>query len=308
MNAPVSLARVDLIGVDALRALEPGAGEIAAIFRRSLYIRSGEAWACVGTPEIGAGPLNIVTDLRCDWSAMVSLGQSVSVDDRRLRIGVLALDLAGASVWSPPPFPDWDPARAEEGLAHLDGLLGAHSAPVEGLGCFAAAVPEPVSLEARAAAPLVARLSRWAAEGGGGDPEAVPLLGLGPGLTPSGDDFLAGFMAGLHAIHAFELRDSLWRTLVPPLAHATGPISRAHLECAAKGRLAERQHLILNAILAADADAIGVALAVLAGDEHTSSWDGLAGIASALRAILAGVDRPDERGSCNRALQLHTTR
>src|SRR5690606_8754614 len=112
MNAPVSLARVDLIGVDALRALEPGAGEIAAVFRRSLYIRSGEAWACIGTPGIGAGPLNIVTDLRCDWSAMVALGQPVRIDDRRLRIGVLALDLAGAAVWSPPPFPDWNPACA----------------------------------------------------------------------------------------------------------------------------------------------------------------------------------------------------
>ena len=225
-----------------------------------------------------------------------------------MRIGALARALAGAEVGSPSPFPDWNPARAAAGLVHLDILLGIHPLPAEGLGCFAAAVPEPVSLEARAAAPIVARLSQWVVEGGRGDPEAVPLLGPGPGLTPSGDDFLAGFLAGLYAIRAFELRDSLWRTLVPPLARATGPISRAHLECAAKGRLAERQHLILNAILAADADAIGAGLSVLAREEHTSSWDGLAGIASAVRAVLAGADRPGERGSCNRALQLHTTR
>ena len=29
---------------------------------------------------------------------------------------------------------------------------------------------------------------------------ARPLLGLGPGLTPSGDDFLVGFLAGLHSL------------------------------------------------------------------------------------------------------------
>jgi hypothetical protein len=134
------------------------------------------------------------------------------------------------------------------------------------------------------------------------------LLGLGPGLTPSGDDFLAGVLALLHAIGLSDQRGRLWRVLVPALPLATGAISRVHLECAAEGRLAARQHLILNALLDGDPYALETALGLLAADSHTSSWDGLAGMVVALRAVLARNRPLAERDSCKRVVQLHTTR
>lgn len=70
-----------------------------------------------------------------------------------------------------------------------------------------------------------------------------PLIGLGPGLTPSGDDFLTGYMAGLWCTSAgklprmwflnalaFELSEAAWKT---------NPISRASLQSAAKGHVSE---------------------------------------------------------------------
>src|SRR5260370_23757020 len=42
------------------------AAEVAAVFDRSLYLRSGEKFVCIGGPTIGNGPLTLVAacDLR----------------------------------------------------------------------------------------------------------------------------------------------------------------------------------------------------------------------------------------------------
>lgn len=307
MGASAFFASAEVIGVDALRALQPGEGKVAAVFRRSFYIRGGGAWACIGGPDIGVGPLNIIVGLRCDWTTLVANGQPVRAEGDRVLIGAVPLGLARAAIWSPPPAPGWDPMRASAGLTNFDDLIRLHSPPAEGLGVFAIAGAAPASLEARAAAAPAAALAQWIAAPDGSGPEVLPLLGLGPGLTPSGDDYLAGILAILHAVGLTEQRNRLWQVLSPALPLATGEISRAHLECAAEGRLAARQHLILNALLDGDRDALESALRALAADSHTSSWDGLAGMVTALRAVLAGDARAAERGSCNKVVQLHTT-
>jgi hypothetical protein len=110
------------------------------------------------------------------------------------------------------------------------------------------------------------------------------LIGLGPGLTPSGDDYLGGLLIALSLIGRTRLRDRLWQALEPLLVRRTGDISRAHLAAAAGGLGNSALHAVLCAILAGRTDVISVAVASIAGVGHTSGWDALAGSIAGLRA------------------------
>jgi hypothetical protein len=69
------------------------------------------------------------------------------------------------------------------------------------------------------------------------------LIGCGPGLTPSGDDVIVGFLAGLWSAASDDparhaLRSALCAA-VAAAAHGTGDISRVYLAQATRGRFAE---------------------------------------------------------------------
>jgi hypothetical protein len=113
------------------------------------------------------------------------------------------------------------------------------------------------------------------------------LVGLGPGLTPSGDDVLVGALALLDALAerdatARVMRANLARTVddVPP--GLTSPLSRCFLRVAAAGHVGERLHAAISSCLAGDADA---AIAAVRDIGHSSGWDMMAGIVTALDAV-----------------------
>jgi hypothetical protein len=205
-----------------------------------------------------------------------------------LRVGGAAVALVGAALWRPPPAPGWDRAQAARGLAALAAALPAEL-PAEGLARFLRPGPawSPV---ATAALPAVRHLAQDGACAG--EPERVaPLLGLGPGLTPSGDDFLGGAMIALALAGRNEQRDALWDAIAPRLADATNAVSAAHLRAAAEGLGSAALHALLAAILAGGGAAMAHDLAAVAAIGHTSGWDALAGAATVLRAA-AGCGPP----------------
>ena len=71
------------------------------------------------------------------------------------------------------------------------------------------------------------------------------LIGLGPGLTPSGDDFVGGAMIALRAFGRHALADRIAGWALPLARERTSRISRAHLECAAQGEGHEALHDLL---------------------------------------------------------------
>lgn len=283
-------AAVEMIGLDARRVLSPGRGEIAAVFRRSFYVRIGGRFVCGGAAEIGRGPLNLLLRAEddLDWRCLLTPGRVADVQRDLLRIeGHPPIDLAGAAIWQPPPVPDWSAASIKAGLAELDHLLELFPPPMEGLGQLArVGVPGDTAVTRAAEAP-VRSLSAWLSAGcpACGEPAVEDLIGLGPGLTPSGDDFLAGVLAILHAINRIYCRYELWRRIEPFLVGGTGAISAAHLQCASEGRLAAAQHDLLGALIAGKTADLRDAILDLSENAHTSSWDGLAGMTTALRAI-----------------------
>lgn len=111
---------------------------------------------------------------------------------------------------------------------------------------------------------------------GTGKPDDT-LIGLGPGLTPAGDDFAGGAMIALRAFGHAALADRIAAWALPLAERNTGRISRAHLACAAAGEGHEALHALLGSFEEKHLDA-------LARVGHTSGLDAAAGALLALRA------------------------
>jgi hypothetical protein len=76
------------------------------------------------------------------------------------------------------------------------------------------------------------------------------LLGAGPGLTPSGDDLLAGVLLSLHRLQRVNVAHMLWQVIDPQLTQRTNVISAAHLRMAAHGQCAEPINSLLAYVFA----------------------------------------------------------
>jgi Protein of unknown function (DUF2877) len=110
-----------------------------------------------------------------------------------------------------------------------------------------------------------------------------PLIGLGPGLTPAGDDFLVGYLAGLWSTAGSDTARLRFLASVgawlSQAASQTNVISRAHIQSAVRGhasepiaRLAER----LDQADTIDGVRAGTQAALQVG--HSSGTDGVAGL------------------------------
>ncbi len=130
----------------------------------------------------------------------------------------------------------------------------------------------------------------------------LKLIGLGPGLTPAGDDFAGGAMIALRACgtaagHA-ALADRIAAWALPLAQERTNRISRAHLACAAQGEGHEALHDLLT-FRDPEKD-----LARLARVGHTSGLDAAAGALLALNGVPTGIRTPVTavKGRCPRPL------
>ncbi len=106
------------------------------------------------------------------------------------------------------------------------------------------------------------------------------LVGRGAGLTPSGDDALAGALLVAHALGAgADLADAVRARLA-----ATTAVSAALLDAAADGYAARPVVTLVDAAVAGDPDAVRRALPAVLAIGHTSGADTVTGIRAALEA------------------------
>jgi hypothetical protein len=257
----MSLARevsAQVIGRAARDAAAPGDGEVCALFRRSFYVRfPGARYVCIGEASLGRGPLNaLVADF-----ALPAMGE-------RLR-----LSSARAELWTPAVFATRTPPAIRELQEAARNCV-----PEEGLACL---VLGRANALARHARPALEALDRWLV----GEPladDAELLIGLGPGLTPSGDDYLGGMLVALRLWSLPAQAAALWDWLGPKLAARTSEISAAHLAAASQGEAHEALHESLRRLVVHSrpwSDVLGTLSAV----GHCSGWDGLAGALAVLR-------------------------
>lgn len=284
---------VTTIGAAAARLLEGGgSGRVVAVFARSLYLEIGGGLVCVGPSDFGPGPMHLLVDVQAGDEATdgIAIGDVVDVRDRRPCIAGTRFDLDGLVPWRAPPPGPVSRAALARGLDRLAETVERRG-PV-GLGVLVAALCRGVAptvdrldpMLAPAVVPIAA-LVAWARAGGTtAVPDVSRLVGLGPGLTPSGDDFLAGFLLALRRLGHDAAADALAGVVVPLAAIATNAIAAAHLGHAAEGEAAARVVDVFDRIAAGDAAAPLLDRVETIG--HTSGWDTLAGAVAAAAAVV----------------------
>jgi hypothetical protein len=281
-------------GVLARRFCNPGCNaEVEAVFEQSFYLRSGDAFVCVGGPTIGNGPLTLLADfggLRPSASLGVRPDQPVFFFEQRFSMGDVTFTFDRCTPWHQPPWP-----RALS-LVELNDVCDVivrrmrSEAPRESLG--RASLDDPGGANtplAHTARPRIDRFASWLLDALRSDVPAstpmhpiVDLVGLGPGLTPSGDDFLIGALALLDALSERDAHAELARAIAAIPRGRTSALSECLLKTAAAGHLGAD---LCDAVSAVVSGAPDQALAAIRRIGHSSGWDMLAGILTTLRVV-----------------------
>lgn len=127
------------------------------------------------------------------------------------------------------------------------------------------------------------------------DPERIrekarAIIGFGPGLTPSGDDFLAGVFASLIAFGPqLKLKRRLILSLIGGIADEavgrTTRVSEEMLKHLASGRMTRRMTTVQEALLCSDGPDVGTVLTELGKMGETSGTDHSLGVLTAYRVL-----------------------
>ncbi len=278
---------VDAAAGDALFG-RPFRGRVHSVFAKAInFTGQDDSLYCLAAEELDDAPATVRVR-RPAGTALdgigIKPGDEVATAACGLVCGPVPVKAAAVRPWTAalPPFPAGAAGRIRL-AANLDALRAAIVAAGRdgGLKGFvtgtAGTVPER-ELAARAAA-LAALL-------GAGEQDFAAagrrLVGLGPGLTPAGDDFLAGLMiifnlpAGPFGRRCRETAAAL------AAGAATTTVSRAMLAHAARGRTRAGVVALLAALTAGSpADVAAAALPVLAGGA-SSGTDLAAGLLTGL--------------------------
>ncbi len=235
-------------GAGVLEAARPGfVGQVQGTFDDGFYVSgpSEEIFAVMG-PRHWPGPLHLVAG---EMVELPAVHERVHVTDGTLVAGPVCVPLDGCRHWAP-SLPER--LKAEPEAWH--GLAA-------GVDVELASVWEAVRRDLRR-----------------GDLAAVfgRLAGRGAGLTPSGDDVLAGIL--LVCAMDPACRGALGRSA---RSARTTTLSRAYLRWAAAGQSIQPAHALLDAAADGDLDALGRAARSLAAVGATSGRALVAGVALA---------------------------
>jgi hypothetical protein len=252
-------------------------------------------------------------------STFVVRDESLALDEGTV------LNWRRASLWRPPPLCDDTVLNLSELAQYVLGIrsfIDALPAP-RGLGVMlgpildfsqgrspvlAAEVASPILRLARPALSRIVGASR-ALDLPGMLTAAESLIGLGEGLTPSGDDLVGGMLFGAAVLReAYGLPerippDDLQRFLMTA-RQRTHRISFSLLCDYASGKGPEALHQYTHALLAGESAAVvGCLAAEVVRIGHSTGWDCLTGLWAALGMVTAAAPasmthRPHWAGGC----------
>jgi hypothetical protein len=252
--------RVVAIGARARRSLESSGGiaQPLAAFADSPWYEAGREIVWIGSRLPALHPRAVLT-------------AEPPVRGRELRFESIP-----RMAWSPPRT-KFDPSRIAAGARRLRKAAEQIGTP----GGFGALLLRKVpAFPLDRAVPLVRALDRafFREDGEAVLAAARPLLGLGAGLTPSGDDLVGGALFGLRLVKG---ADPPWqgvgRKLSREIRHRSHAVSAALFADLVAGRSFAPLHDLVTALAAGD-DAQALAAArTLAGIGHSSGWDMLTG-------------------------------
>ena len=253
-------------------------------FRRAVDLWIDDAVVALVLPDIGDGPFNVVVPYLPAHALPRRF--TLDADQGGCQIGPWRLQFEPRPrLWEArPPWEQLAPtATALHTLQQVVAEAASRSEDNPSFGLTQGELHERASALDEALRLQDAAAIRRAAAG---------LAGLGPGLTPSGDDYLAGVMLGLWSIahghaeeldteHALvssfafcrELCDGITQTAAP----RTNRISRAFLKAARDGLADVHWHALLRALANRDTLAVEQAATTVLSFGATSGFDMLLG-------------------------------
>lgn len=269
-------------------------GSVHSVFARACNLQDtqGGLWALLA-PDLPRSSWSIrVQSLHRPFETFLERGMTFVCDGRSLRVpsAELTVRLDEAERWDgdyilpgrgPCPEGSWQRALALAGAAGWPGLCALlHPADEAG------SVLDRALLEtfARARENLLEAAGRY--DIAAAVAACRGLLGLGQGLTPAGDDFVGGFLAGLRVQAAGERQKlfaaGLGRELERQVAGGTGTVAAGFLAHACRGSFAETLSMLAVALRSGLAGReIDSRVRDLLAFGGTSGADTLAGLLSA---------------------------
>jgi hypothetical protein len=290
-------ARALFAAPGALRALRTGrrGGTVELVLSGGAYLRLEEDWLLVAEAGAVFGPLSIAV-AGLERSALQP-GQRVSVREERLKIGNQGVSLArvrerrpaygGPTRSNPPGAPAGrsvaggpngrslaggpagrTPGDGPAGRSPGDGPAGRSSGGLESCSPAGGPTPAPFGAPPVGLAPGLRALARGRVE-----PAVQLLAGRGDGLTPAGDDALAGYAAWRHSTGRPVAISGL-------AAGRSSPLGLAYLRCAERGELPGAGVALLAALRSGDPAHASAAARTLRGWGASSGAAMLWGIAA----------------------------
>ena len=298
---------ISLIGITAARSLASSRiWRLLSVYDRSFYcIDNADNIICCALNGIGKGPFTLL----CKGNVRLP-GRLKSIKYFTMKGDLLVakgadfiIDMKNATTWEESLFDLKEDHREwmENDLIWL-AHRASRSAPLESFGWL---IPTFLSGEGceilvqhkKRSSLLHGRVSKVAKRveqnfaKNGSICGLEQLIGLGYGLTPSGDDFLAGVVMGFHKMQKHREAILLARHLYNKAQGKTTTISLAFYQALADGRVAEPYLRFLEMIGREEKTKRGNLFDRVTDFGGTSGWDTLAGIVFGIGLVQQSLEK-----------------
>ena len=268
-------------------------GQIIAVFDSSIYLQTSNQIICLGNRTLRNSPITIITSLPENFSFKkfrLQIEEKVFFFNRDIKIKDTTFAFGEKTkIWHPAELKNpFLPYNIRQGIRHFHKLLQNKDVEPKGFSeilFFKNLNPKKLNYNKRVLAEI-SECKRWICQSFAKENNACMsrpywaenLLGLGFGLTPSGDDFIGGVMIGLHICKKIFMAQCIWDQVSENISESTSPIAGAHLFAASTGLGPAEIHNLADAILSANS--LGMIDLVKSLDMigQTSGWDIFAGV------------------------------
>lgn len=280
-SAPASTLRVALAveSIGYLVARTVFTGRVHSVFAHASNLECHDRLLTIAAAAIGDGPatLRLARGGPADLRELLDVGERIDCRDGVARTRRAELRLLQARVWRPAELGPWlGRARVE---AHL---RSARARLAQRRGTSASVIDGSAAAVGQACRALDREQAARHVDG---------LVGWGEGLTPAGDDFLVGLVAGLDAlVGSAEARRTFRSALAAAVLARTSrttPIAAHYLRLACAGHYTAPLLGLRAALLCEDnPDVVDAALLSALAVGATSGADTVSGLLAGLTAWL----------------------
>ena len=297
--------------IESILDLPTTRGSVHSVFPRAANLLLGGRLLTLHARGTPCAPNGLMLALRTNQKPLAGLqpGMVCLVERGVITIPAanLRLDLQQSQPWNPRPqlAPGACPPKClQQNLALLEAYLSAHASPdgLAGLACFSS----ETSAEKAGAGSRLLHVA-WSAAQHLLDGIAQQrlslarqgvsaLMGLGPGLTPSGDDVLTGLIAAALVLGGAVGQPVTFyqRLSAEALAIAysrTNKLSITWSEYAGRGEVAEHLGRLFKALIQSNTSLLEQAAQEVLSSGATSGGDIVAGIILGGRCLIAQADQ-----------------